>query len=193
MNWESAERKWLEEEMVTDPVRSLQYMLRRISYRHPFLPELQPNSRFDDRTLEAVMLFQKHFSPPVTGVVDQQTWCAIRDEWLDVERELADPRVLRGFPQRQQAAVGENKEFLYVTQAMFQALSRLFEGVQEERIDGIHSGNSVENAMWLQERANLSPTGEMNRETWDALTRLYELFVVKEPHGDKIVPAMGRG
>ena len=184
---------WLEEEMVADPVRSLQYMLRRISHRHPFLPELQPNSRFDDRTLEAVMLFQKYFSPPVTGIVDQKTWEDIRDEWLDVERELADPRVLRGFPKQQQAAVGESKEFLHVAQAMFQTLSRLFEGVQEERIDGIHSGNSVENALWLQQRAGLPATGDMNRETWDALVRLYELFVVKEPHGDGIVPALGRG
>ena len=193
MNWESVERKLLEEEMVADPVRNLQHMLRRISYRHPFLPELQPNSRFDDRTLEAVMLFQKYFSPPVTGVVDQQTWQAIRDEWLDVERELADPRSLRGFPQQQQASVGESKEFLYVAQAMFQTLSRLFDGVQEERIDGIQSGNSVDNTLWLQKRAGLPATGDMNRDTWDALVRLYELFVIREPHGDKIVPALGRG
>ena len=125
--------------------------------------------------------------------MDQKTWEDIRDEWLDVERELADPRALRGFPKQQQAAVGESKEFLHVAQAMFQTLSRLFEGVQEERIDGIHSGNSVENALWLQQRAGLPATGDMNRETWDALVRLYELFVVKEPHGDGIVPALGRG
>ena len=51
----------------------------------------------------------------------------------------------------------------------------------------------MENTIWLQERANLQPTGDMNKETWDALVRLYELFVIREPHGDKIIPALGRG
>ena len=125
---------WLEEEMVSQPVRSLQHMLRRLSLRHTFLPELQPDGRFGERTLEAVMLFQKHLHPPVTGVVDQETWTAIRDEWLDVERELAGPRQLRGFPEGGSAAVGESREFLYVVQAMFQTLSKVLEEVEEELI-----------------------------------------------------------
>ena len=74
---------------------------------------------------------------------------------------------------------------------MFQALSEIMEGLQEERIDGIHSGNSVENTIWLQERADLPPTGKVDRKTWDALTQLYELLVVRTPHG--VVPPIGRG
>ena len=177
--------------MVAQPVRSLQHMLRRLSMRYGFLPELQPDGRFGERTLEAVMLFQKHLHPPVTGVVDQDTWTAIRDEWLDLERELVGPRQLRGFPEGTRVAVGESREFLYVVQAMFQALANVLEEIEEERIDGIHSGSSVNNAMWLQDRAGLRATGEMNRETWDALSRLYELFVVRRSHG--IVPSLGRG
>lgn len=177
--------------MVSQPVRSLQHMLRRLSLRYEFLPELQPDGRFGERTLEAVMLFQKHLHPPVTGVVDQDTWTAIRDEWLDLERELAGPRQLRGFPEGERVAVGESREFLYVVQAMFQALAHVLEEIEEERIDGLHSGSSVNNAMWLQNRAGLAQTGEMDWKTWDALSRLYELFVVRKPHG--IVPALGRG
>lgn len=177
--------------MVSQPVRSLQHMLRRLSLRHEFLPELQPDGRFGERTLEAVMLFQKHLHPPVTGVVDQHTWTAIRDEWLDLEWELAGPRQLRGFPEGERVAVGESREFLYVVQAMFQALAHVLEEIEEERIDGIHSGSSVNNAMWLQNRAGLAQTGEMDWKTWDALSRLYELLVVRKPHG--IVPALGRG
>ncbi len=191
MSREERQRVWLEEDMVSQPVRSLQHMLRRLSLRYGFLPELQPDGRFGERTLESVMLFQKHLHPPVTGVVDQVTWTAIRDAWLDLERELAGPRQLRGFPEGERVAVGESREFLYVVQAMFQALSHVLEEIEEERIDGIHSGSSVNNAMWLQDRAGVRTTGEIDRETWDALTRLYELFVVRRPHG--IAPALGRG
>lgn len=191
MSWQPMEELWLEEDMVSQPVRSLQYMLRRLSLRYRFLPELQPDGRFGERTLEAVMLFQKYLHPPVTGVVDQSTWTAIRDKWLALERELARPRPLRGFPLGARVAVGESREFLYVIQAMFQALSRVLEGIEEERIDGIHSGNSVNNVRWLQGSAGLEPTGEIDRATWDALTQLYEMFVVRTPHA--VVPALGRG
>lgn len=191
MSWEPMEELWLEEDMVAQPVRSLQYMLRRLSLQYSFLPELQPDGRFGERTLEAVMLFQKYLYPPVTGVVDQGTWTAIRDKWLALERELARPRTLRGFPRGARVAVGESREFLYVIQAMFQALSRVLEGIEEERIDGIHSGSSVNNARWLQKRAGLKETGELDRATWDALSRLYEMFVVRTPHA--VVSALGRG
>ena len=87
----------LEREMVAQPIRSLQYMLNRLSLRYDFLPALVPDGVFGERTLEAVMLFQRELHPPVTGVVDRETWQAILDEWLDLERELADPRQIRAF------------------------------------------------------------------------------------------------
>lgn len=181
----------LEEEMTAQPVRSLQHMLRRLSKRYDFLPELQPDGRFGEYTLESVMLFQKYLAPPVTGVVDQRTWTAIRDAWLEVERELLPSRQLRGFPEGEITEIGESRAYLYVVQGMFQALSEVMEGLQEERIDGIHSGNSVENTIWLQQRADLPPTGKVDRKTWDALTKLYELLVVRTPHG--VMPPIGRG
>jgi len=183
----------LEGEMVSQPVRSLQYMLRRISLRHRELPELQPDGRFGERTLESVMRFQKWSGLPVTGVVDQDTWNAIRDEWLDVERELAQPRQLRGFPAGEVVQPGQSREYLYMVQAMFHALSRVMEDLEEEYIDATHSGSSVHNALWLQKRANLKQTGNMDRETWDALTSLYELFVVRAGYKDYRGPQPGRG
>ena len=47
----------LEREMVAQPIRSLQYMLNRLSLRYDFLPALVPDGVFGERTLEAVMLF----------------------------------------------------------------------------------------------------------------------------------------
>lgn len=184
----------LELEMVSQPVRSLQYMLRRVSQRHGRIPELQPDGRFGERTLEAVLRFQKQMGLPITGVVDQDTWHTLREEWLDVERELAHPRQLRAFPAGEQTGVGESKEYLFVVQAMFQALSRVLDEIQEEQIDGIHNGTSVDNVRWLQNRAHLEETGTLNRETWDALAQLYELFVVREPQErEAIIHALGRG
>ena len=64
----------LEEEMLSNPVQNLQYMLRRLGTRYSFLPQLAVDGLFGEETLEAVMLFQRELAPPVTGVVDSRTW-----------------------------------------------------------------------------------------------------------------------
>lgn len=187
----TAAKRQLENEMLDQPVCSLQYMLMRLGEKYDFLPQLAVDGMFDERTLEAVMLFQRELFPPVTGVVDQGVWNTIRDAWIQFELENAPPRSLRGFPAGVSAGLGDQNSYLLLPQAMFQSLSQVLEGVSEENLNGTHDEASAANARWLQRRAGLEETGEMNRDTWDALTRLYELFVVREPQ--IVVSAGGHG
>lgn len=171
----------LEREMLAQPVQSLQYMLRRLAQAYDFLPELAADGVFGERTLEAVMRFQRELHPPVTGVVDRDTWNAIRDRWLEAEGRLADPRSTRLFPgERCQVEPGTEREFMVVPQAMFQMLSRYLKGIVPDQLDGLHGPASVENTRWIQRAAGLEPTGIMDPATWNMLSRLYELFVVKD-------------
>ena len=55
------------------PVFHLQTMLRTISFWNSAIPQLIPTGIFDEPTLEAVMIFQREFHPPVTGMVDYGT------------------------------------------------------------------------------------------------------------------------
>jgi len=187
----TASERQLENEMLNQPVSSLQYMLMRLGQKYDFLPQLAVDGSFDERTLEAVMLFQRELFPPVTGLVDQNVWNAIRDEWIQFEMENAPPRPLRGFPSGTSAVLGDQADYLLLPQAMFQSLSQVLEGVAGEELDGRHDAASAANARWLQRRAGLEETGEMNKDTWDALTRLYELFIIREPQ--VIIRAGGRG
>lgn len=168
----------LEEEMLSNPVRSLQHMLRRLSGRYEFLPPLAVDGIFGERTLEAVMLFQRELAPPVTGVVDQRTWNAIRDAWVDLERASAPPRTVRIFPgEGYQVQPGASGGAMVLPQAMFQLLSRRLEGIARGEADGVHGDASVQNTLWLQELAQLEQTGVMDQRTWDMLSRLYEVFI----------------
>ena len=83
--------------LIGQPVRSLQTMLRTISFAYPFLPRLTPDGIFGERTLEAVMLFQREFFPPVTGQVNQATWDAIVSLYHQVVSRLT-PLPTRSFP-----------------------------------------------------------------------------------------------
>lgn len=124
----AAERQ-LEQEMLDQPVCSLQYMLGRLSQKYGFLPQLAVSGNFDEQTLEAVMLFQRELFPPVNGVVNQDVWNAIRNEWIGFELEHAPPRALRGFPSSASAGLGDQGSYLLLPQAMFQSLSQILEGV----------------------------------------------------------------
>ena len=168
--------------LIGQPVRSLQTMLRELSFLYDFLPRLTPDGIFGERTLEAVMLFQRELAPPVTGVVDQRTWNAIRDAWIDLERETAPPRTLRIFPgEGHQVQPGMSGGTMVLPQTMFQLLRQRLEGIAEGDADGVHGDASVQNTLWLQNLAQLEQTGVMDRQTWDMLSRLYELFITAEP------------
>ena len=172
----------MERSLLAQPVRGLQYMLRRLAEDHSFLPKLAVDGVFGEKTLEAVMLFQREFHLPVTGRVDRKTWEAIRRDWLSLEKRLADPRDLRAFPgERSRVEAGDSRDYLVLPQTMFQLLRERLEGIAQGEADGRHGDVSVQNTLWLQNLAQLEETGVMDRQTWDMLSRLYELFITAEP------------
>ena len=175
-------REEMDRELLAQPVRGLQYMLRQLASRDPLLPELAVDGIFGERTLEAVMIFQREFHPPVTGVVDRQTWNAIREKWLEAEAEQAQPRVLRAFPAGgSRVEPGDRMDFLGVPQVMFQMLARQFSGLVPHPANGVHGPASADNVRWLQRAAGQAETGILDKQAWELLSRLYETFVVRGP------------
>lgn len=173
-------REKLEQELIAHPVRSLQYMLKRMGEEYPFLQNLTMDGIFGEQTLEAVMRFQKEFSLPVTGIVDRRTWNEIRDCWMECEEKKAPPRMLRAFPGEQsRIGPGEERDYLILPQAMFQVLGRYLNGIIAHKVDGVHGPESVENVRWLQRAAGRTETGVLDHQTWNVLSRLYEVFVVE--------------
>ena len=186
-------RMELERELLAQPVKALQHMLTRLSLVYDMLPSVAENGRFDEATLEAVLRFQKEFAPPVTGVVDRQTWQKIFDLWEKAEEQLSGPRPVRAFPGNgKQAKPGEWKEYMALPQTMFRSLSHYFEEIELGGTDGVHEEESVRNVRWLQQAAGLEPTGIMDQATWNILSRLYETFVIPEGVlGEEVFPAWG--
>jgi hypothetical protein len=175
-------RRAMEDEILAQPVRSLQYMLGRLARVYPFLPQLAADGIFGEKTLESVMLFQRELHPPVTGVVDRETWQAIRRAWLEAEEQLDEPRSVRGFPgEGSSLKPGDAAEFLIVPQVMFQVLSRSLNGIEPAPANGKHGTISQQNVRWIQRAGGMKETGVLDWRTWGLLSRLYELFVVYQP------------
>ncbi len=75
------------------------------------------------------------------------------------------------------------KEYMIVPQTMFLVLSPHFEGITPCGADGRDSPESAANIRWLQGAAGLPVTGVLDRPTWNALFRLYEVYMVRETGG----------
>ena len=157
------------------PVRTLQFMLRQLSIRYPQIPPVTVDGVFGEETLEAVMIFQRDFSLPVTGVVDRATWDAIARQtsllaggpssplpgYLDAPSlsDFQDPRTLRA-----------------VTRFIFNALSGLLQNFT--RSDG-PSSTPEENIRALQRLSGLPVTGVLDDKSWGVLLRLFQLFILR--------------
>ena len=152
------------------PVRSLQTMLRTLSYVYPFLPRVTPDGIFGERTLEAVMLLQREFFPPVTGRVDQGTWDAIAALYRQAEDRLSSPLPITTSP-------GDESIHLNAPQAAFRGLAETLDGVEPGAVNGRHDGPTTRNLQWLQRAGGRPETGNLDPESWDALNRLYRIFV----------------
>ena len=90
-----------------DKVRHLQYMLSVLSEYIPRVPEVQVDGIFGPATRNAVIALQSFLELPQTGVVDEDTWDALYDQFAGIENTSlrsevtfpgTDGTTLRQFP-----------------------------------------------------------------------------------------------
>lgn len=164
----------------TFSIRDLQMMLNQLARRHPALPRLTENGIFDETTLEAVMIFQRDFSPPVTGVVDETTWYAIVAANRQDQLHYGDPLHLRVLPNGSfTTSQGESSQQMLIVQAIFASLPSSIVNFKRGNLNGSNTGSDKENLIMLQRLAALPETGVLNRATWDFLARLYHVFITR--------------
>ncbi len=171
--------------MATDltgqPILDLQEMLLVLSIAYPQIPRIIPDGKFGENTLEAVMVFQRDFHPPVTGVVDLGTWDAIRAAYEETLTRMGPPITLRVLPHGQSSfQTGGQEGQLPLLQVMFDSLAQRFRGFQPMSGDrGTFQEAERHNTMLLQKIAGQPETGVLDRAAWDTLARLYQLFVTR--------------
>ena len=167
-------------EMTGQPVRSLQYMLNQLAIHDPKLVRLAIDGVFGERTLEAVMVFQREYNHPVTGVVDLGTWDAIREAYLQVELYFGSPPPLNVLPNGAYTAdQGAQGEPVLIVQAMFAALTKKVSNFKSCEINGCNDGETHANIRIVQGLAGLPVTGSLDRATWSFLVQLYQALVTR--------------
>ncbi len=161
------------------PVRELQEMLQFLSFTDPGMPQIIPDGRFGERTLESVMIFQRDHKMPVTGVVDFDTWRAIREAFRGAFHQSGVPTALRVLCNGKACVQsGETIPPVPIVEAMFDALALYLTNFKAAEAGGL--SNTAENTRELQRVYALEQTGEVDRAAWEGLARLYQLFITRQ-------------
>ncbi|MBD5134033.1 MAG: peptidoglycan-binding protein [Clostridiales bacterium] len=162
------------------PVRSLQHMLNQLAIHNPVLTRLTVDGIFGERTLEAVMIFQREYHLPVNGVVDLDTWDAIREAYFRVELLYGNPPPLNVLPNgTYTAAEGAESEPMLIVQAMFVSLNKKMSNFQPCSLNSCNDGGTHENIRIVQGLAGLPVTGTLDRATWAYMVQLYQALVTR--------------
>ena len=163
-----------EDPVLNSPIRSLQQMLRTLSFLDEDLPILIPDGIFGTATAGAVSAFQQKNGLPVTGIADSQTHAAIVRAYNAALPGLspAEAPIVR-FPATLVIAPGQSHPHVFVAQGILAALHSEYPQLHMPVLSGRIDQNTEENLRILQSLHGSNPTGNLDGETYNQLARLY--------------------
>lgn len=156
------------------PIHDLQTMLRTV------VPEqgINQDGIYGEETKQAVAAFQQKQGLPVTGVTDEPTWEALKQEFnlREVERAPAEPLLIILQP-GQVIEKGSENLHLYLVQGMLKALGRVDPELPVLAVNGRLDTQTAAALIWLQRLAGLEETGDLDKNTWRHLAKQYRLVI----------------
>ena len=163
------------------PIRDLQQYLRTISNRDQGAPDVVPDGIYGEQTRAAVAAFQETFDLAVTGVTDYITWTNILDVYHFPDQARPNDICPAIYPLPAQVIRrGDRSVHLFAMQGMMKALGSQFSNLDEVDATGVHDARSVAFVKRVQIHSGLSPTGDIDCATWNAIAALYEVFISRK-------------
>ena len=157
------------EDQRRDHIRELQEYLRALSTTDERYPLLGVDGQFGPETTRAVKVFQQLTDSPVTGTVQRADWERIVREYGDLLLQIAQARPITPFPYPTFVLkAGVRDPLVFILQVMLGEIN----GVPIA-VTGIYDIDTVNAVRAQQLAADLLPTGEVDRVTWDYLAFLY--------------------
>ena len=165
------------ESFISQPIRSLQTMLRVIAENDPTLPTVVPDGIYGQETITAINAFQRKYNLPATGITDESTWDTIIEIYEDALISIGKAAPIEismdpGKVYRQ----GDSSPYLYLLQSMLLYLSLSQPTIPEPPHNGVLDNTTAEALAGFQLLAGLPPTGELDKKTWKYLVNQFTLL-----------------
>lgn len=164
------------ESFVSQPVRSLQTMLRVLGEHDDRYLSVIPDGVYSPQTMAAVSNFQRVHGLPVTGVTDQATWETIVAAYTPalIQVDQAQPVEIILEP-NQVLVLGEASPYLYVAQALLTVLAETYSSVSRPSQSGVLDAATSDSLATFQSLSGLPMTGNLDKITWKHLALHFPL------------------
>ena len=161
-----------------DAIRNIQRYLRHLSFHNEDIPTVPLDGIYDRSTRESVIAFQQANGLSPTGVVDRETWDKLKESY-DRSVALNSPPVsIDVFPRRPMGyalKIGDKSYLAAIVQHMLDELERVYR-FPTLSSSGTYDEITAANIREFQARNIIPVSGEVDRETWDALAVQYNLI-----------------
>lgn len=162
-------------------VTELQRYLREISMSGANVRHVIPDGLYNEQTAAAVADFQRMKGLPVTGETDRVTWDAILDTYYDIISNLSEQIGVKPLPSvKTVLAPGDSGTAIVIIQAMLNTLAGLFMNIPPNSLSGVYDDDTARAIAEFQTVAGLSPTGETDIRTYNALAGLFDAISAME-------------
>ena len=168
-----------------DAIENVQRYLRHLAFHDDRIgaPGSVPlDGIWESATREALIKFQQSRGLPVTGTVDRATWDILKAEYDASVAQNSPPAMLALFPRYPAGFTikkGDTGFLVDTVQYLLEQLERLYH-FPNYTASGTFDDPTETYVRDFQHRNLINPTGEVDRETWDAMAVQHNLLLEYE-------------
>ena len=162
-----------------DAIRNMQRYLRQLSYTDADIPPVPIDGIFGEVTRNSLVAFQTKNGLPVTGTADRESWDALYKSYLESVKRFTPPKGFSPFPRVPRdysLSVGDVGFAVSAVQFLINEASSIQDDVDVVAITGIYNIDTARAVSIFQLANGIRVTGEVDKETWDALVDTYERY-----------------
>lgn len=156
-------------------IRDIQEMLRYIEkFGGEELLRIAPSGVYDEVTRDAVRKLQRQNSITETGITDERTFNLIKLEYDLLVSENSSPvpiDVFEGYT----ISPGEKSDIVCILQIMLNSLREKYDFIPLLPLSGSFNSDTASAIVSFKTAKGMPPTPEVDKLTWDALAREYNL------------------
>lgn len=161
-----------------DAVRYLQTYLRTQRLADQNFPAVPVDGIFDSQTKFALTEFQRRNGLEPTGIADRTTWDMLYVQYLEILNDISLPEPIIPFPSypvNYSVGIGEKSFLVAIIQYMIVEISIVYNTLEPIEITGSFDENTSIAISDFQEKSGIMASGRVDRETWGALSRIFNL------------------
>ena len=152
-------------------VQVVQYYLAFLGYFLPQLPPIEVTGIFDEATRDAVYTFQSYAGLLVDGIVGQDTWYALQDNYAQVVSNLPaqyQQYLSQIYPGRY-LVVGDRGESIRQLQENLRRIAQNNPNIPLIEVDGVYGPATQAAVLALQRQLGMEQTGAVGPILWQAI------------------------